>query len=94
MVVHAVAPKKGKPTIETLHIFYSETDVQFYSGLVDLVVCIGRHFGGGHHLTLVGKRVVIRSPRTSRRWATVKVSSGMPAMNGLRAKPTMVADGS
>ncbi len=32
--------------------------VQFCSGLVDLVVCVGRHFGGGHRLALAGKRFV------------------------------------
>ena len=32
--------------------------VQFCSGLVDLVVGVGRHGGGGHRLTLAGKRFV------------------------------------
>jgi hypothetical protein len=32
--------------------------VQFCSGLVDLVVCVGRHRGGGHRLTLAGERFV------------------------------------
>ena len=32
--------------------------VQFCSGLVDLVVCVGRHGGGGHRLTLAGERFV------------------------------------
>ena len=32
--------------------------VQFCSGLVDLVVCVRRHGGGGHRLTLAGERVV------------------------------------
>ena len=27
---------------------------KFCSGLVDLVVCVGRHGGGGHRLTLAG----------------------------------------
>ena len=29
--------------------------VQFCSGLVDLVVCVGRHGCGGHRLALAGK---------------------------------------
>ena len=32
--------------------------VQFCSGLVDLVVCVGRHVGGGHRLALAGERFV------------------------------------
>jgi hypothetical protein len=31
---------------------------EFCSGLVDLVVGIGRHRGGGHRLTLAGERFV------------------------------------
>ena len=34
--------------------------VQFCSGLVDLVVCVGHHGGGGHRLTLAGERFVGR----------------------------------
>ena len=34
--------------------------VQFCSDLVDLVVCVGRHGGGGHRLTLAGERFVGR----------------------------------
>ena len=32
--------------------------VQFCSGLVDLVVCVSHHGGGGHRLTLAGERFV------------------------------------
>ena len=32
--------------------------VQFRSGLVDLVICVCRHLGGGHRLTLPGERFV------------------------------------
>ena len=32
--------------------------VQFCSGLVDLVVCVGRHGGGGHRFPLAGERLV------------------------------------
>ena len=32
--------------------------VQFCSGLVDLVVCVGRHGGGGHRFALAGERFV------------------------------------
>jgi hypothetical protein len=31
---------------------------EFCSGLVDLVVCVGRQGGGGHRLTLAGERFV------------------------------------
>jgi DNA invertase Pin-like site-specific DNA recombinase len=31
---------------------------EFRSGLVDLVVCVGHHGGGGHRLTLAGERFV------------------------------------
>ena len=33
---------------------------EFCSGLVDLVVCVGHHRGGGHRLTLAGERFVGR----------------------------------
>jgi hypothetical protein len=33
---------------------------EFRSGLVDLVVCVRRHFSGSHHLTLAGERFVGR----------------------------------
>jgi hypothetical protein len=32
--------------------------LQFRSGLVDLVVCVRRHGGGGHRLALAGERFV------------------------------------
>jgi hypothetical protein len=32
--------------------------VQFCSGLVDLVVGVGHHLGGGHRLTVAGERFV------------------------------------
>jgi hypothetical protein len=31
---------------------------EFCAGLVDLVVCVGRHGGGGHRLALAGERFV------------------------------------
>ena len=31
---------------------------EFCSGLVDLVVCVGHHRGGGHRLALAGERFV------------------------------------
>ena len=49
---------EGNPTIETLVIRLFRDGVQFCSGLVDLVVCVGRHLGGGHRLTLAGERFV------------------------------------
>jgi hypothetical protein len=55
-----VAPKKGKQTIETLgHLLFRDR-VQFCSGLVDLVVGVGRHLGGGHRFAMAGERFVGR----------------------------------
>jgi hypothetical protein len=54
----ALAPKKGKPTIETLVTRLFRDGVQFCSGLVDLVVCVCRDFGGGHRFALAGERFV------------------------------------
>jgi hypothetical protein len=45
-------------TFETLVCRLFRDGVQFRSGLVDLVVCVRRHHGGGHRLTLVGERFV------------------------------------
>ena len=69
--------------------------VQFCSGLVDLVVGVGRHGGGGHRLTFAGERFVGRVAETSRRWVIAVVNSGNAAAEiGLSAKPAMVAAGS
>ena len=43
-------------TIEQLVLF--RDGVQCCSGLVDLVVCVGRDGGGGHRLTIAGERFV------------------------------------
>ena len=67
---------------------------EFCSGLVDLVVCVGRHGGGGHGLTLAGELFVGRSPRTSRRWAIAAVNSGNRPVMAPTANPAMVAAGS
>ena len=37
------------------HLWLFRDVVEFCSGLVDLVVGVGRHGGGGHRLTLAGK---------------------------------------
>ena len=50
-----VIPKRS---IETLECRLFLDRVQFCSGLVDLVVCVGHHGGGGHRLTLAGERFV------------------------------------
>ena len=42
----------GSPGCVSARVF------EFCSGLVDLVVCVGRHFGGGHRLALAGERFV------------------------------------
>src|SRR6478672_7580688 len=43
---------------ETLRCGLLRDGVQFCSGLVDLVVCVGRHGGGGHCLAFAGERFV------------------------------------
>ena len=45
---------------ECLIRVYFETAFSSVSGLVDLVVCVRRHGGGGHRLTLAGERFVGR----------------------------------
>ena len=56
--LHAVAPQKGKQTIETLVTLLFRDRVQFCSGLVDLVVGVRHHRAGSHRLALSGKRFV------------------------------------
>jgi hypothetical protein len=50
----------GSPTrsFKTLICRLFRDSVQFCSGLVDLVVCVGRHGGGGHRLTLADERFI------------------------------------
>ena len=43
---------------ETLVCRLFRDSVQFCSGLVDLVVGVGHHGGGGHRLALAGERFV------------------------------------
>ena len=45
-------------SFETLECRLFRDGVQFCSGLVDLVVCVCHHGGGGHRLTLAGERFV------------------------------------
>ena len=40
------------------NVVYFETVFQFCSDLVDLIVCVGRHRGGGHRFSLARKRFV------------------------------------
>ena len=47
-----------RPSFETLISRLFRDSVQFCSGLVDLVVCVGRHVGGGHRFALAGERFV------------------------------------
>ena len=47
-------------TFETLETRLFRDRVQCRSGLIDLVVGIGRHLGGGHLFTLAGERFVGR----------------------------------
>jgi hypothetical protein len=41
-----------------LKLVYSKTAFSSVSGLVDLVVCVGHHGGGGHRLAAAGERFV------------------------------------
>ena len=50
--------RRARETIETLVSRLFRDVVQFSSGLVDLVECVGNHCGGGHGLTLAGERFV------------------------------------
>ena len=45
-------------SLETLVSRLFRDSVQFCSGLVDLVVCVRRHGGGGHRFALAGERFV------------------------------------
>ena len=71
---------------------FDADSVQFCSGLVDLVVGVGRHGGGGHRLALVGQRFV---GLVAEDLAQVGDRSGdlgdHAAVRGLKAKPAMVA---
>ena len=49
---------QSRLTFETLVTRLFRDGVQFCSGLVDLVVCVGHNLGGGHRLTLAGERFV------------------------------------
>ena len=76
-------------------VLYFETVVQFCSGLVDLVVCVGRHFGGGHRLALAGERFVGLVAEDLAQVGDRGDDFGdRPAVTGLSAKPAMVAAGS
>jgi hypothetical protein len=47
-----------RPSFETFITRLFRDGVQFCSGLVDLVVCVFGHGGGGHRLALAGERFV------------------------------------
>ena len=68
---------------------------EFCSGLVDLVVCVGYHGGGGHRLALAGKRFVglVAEDVAEVRDRGVDLGQGR-AVNGSTANPAMVAAGS
>ena len=61
---------------------------EFCSGLVDLVVCVGRHGGGGHRLTLAGERFVGRLGHRGGGAIAVSVSRKAAAIRGLYPKQT------
>ena len=67
--------------------------VQFCSGLVDLVVCVGHHRGGGHRLALAGERFVgLVAEDIAEVGDRGGDFCGTPsAVRGLKAKPAMVA---
>jgi hypothetical protein len=56
-VRHITVPSPRR-SFETLICRHLRDSVQFCSGLVDLVVCVRRHGGGGHGLALAGERFV------------------------------------
>ena len=65
--------------------------VQFCSGLVDLVVGVGHHGGGGHRLALVGERFVGLVAEHFAQVGDRGVDLGDELVSGVRAKPAMVA---
>jgi hypothetical protein len=52
--------RQSRLTFETLVTRLFRDGIQFCSGLVDLVVGVGHHLGGGHRFTLSGERLVGR----------------------------------
>ena len=69
--------------------------VQFCSGLVDLVVCVGHQGGGGHRLAFPGERFVGLVAEEIAEMGDRRVISGNPAvLRGSTAKPAMTAAGS
>ncbi len=84
-----VAPR---PNFETLESRLFRGGVQFCSGLVDLVVCVSHHGGGGHRLTPAGERFVgLLVEDVARCAIEVLISGNASAVRGLTAKPAMVA---
>ena len=67
--------------------------VQFCSGLVDLVVCVRHHFGGGHRLTLAGERFVglVAEDIAQVGDRGAEFRGPATAVRGLSAKPAMMA---
>jgi hypothetical protein len=64
------------------------------SGLVDLVVCVGCHGGGGHRLALAGERFVGRLAEHIAEVGDRGGDLGDPAADkGVSANPAMVAAG-
>ena len=82
-------------TFETLVCRLFQDSVQFRSGLVDLVVGVGRHGGGGHRFTLTREGFV---GLTTQHLAQVgDHGAGLgerQRLTGLSANPAMVAAGS
>ena len=65
------------------------------SGLVDLVVGVGHHRGGGHRLTLAGERFVGLVAEDFAEVGDRRVDwERAAAVRGLTAKPAIVAAGS
>jgi hypothetical protein len=61
-VRHIAAPSSTR-SFETLICHLFRDRIQFCSGLVDLVVCVGGHGGGGHRLALAGERFCLGNVR-------------------------------
>src|ERR1700733_11557360 len=61
-------PRRARYEARCLKSGLFRDGVQFCSGLVDLVVGVGRQGGGGHRLTLAGERFCLGNVRGGGGW--------------------------
>jgi hypothetical protein len=82
-------------TLRCLETGLFQDSVQFCSGLVDLVVCVGHHGGGGHRLAAAGERFVGLVAEDFAEVSDRGAGLGeRQRLRGLSANPAMVAAGS